>query len=103
MFILPFANSACIDTYEKPSVKESERERRDAVSGANIIISVPDQRRDGSFQRQLDHESFKNALFIFLVEDWVRNRYALSMNGREIYLGVGENCYRLRVENGKVS
>ena len=91
------------DTYETPSIKDSERGRRGSVSrNVSIVISGPQQRRDGSFAKQLDSEGFKRALPSFLVDDWQRPEYAPLIGNRELYVGVRETCYRFSVRDGIV-
>ena len=50
------------DTYERPSIKDCERERREAVVGGELVIEGPQQKRDSSLKKQLERESFKRQL-----------------------------------------
>ncbi len=58
------------DTYERPSIKDCERERREAVVGGELVIEGPQQKRDASFKKLLERESFKRELPVFLQKDW---------------------------------
>lgn len=90
------------DTYERPSIKDIERERRDAVMNGDLIIEGPEQRRDASFKKQLERESFKQQLPVFLTKDWSNSHYSPLLNEREVYLGVMGECTRYFVQDGEV-
>ena len=74
------------NTYERPSIKDCERERRGAVMGGELVIEGPQQKRDLSFKKQLEMESFKRELPVFLTKDWSSNFYKPLLDGRELYL-----------------
>lgn len=90
------------DTYERPSIKDCERDRREAIVGGELVINGPQQKRDAAFKKQLEKESFKKELPIFLRKDWSRNIYESLLDGREVFLGVMENCTRYFVEDGEI-
>ena len=63
----------CFDTYERPSIKDSERLRRTGkTEEKEIVIDGPLQKRDASFKKLLERESFKRNLLVFLRKDWSR-------------------------------
>ena len=76
------------DIYERPSIKDCEREHREAVVRGELVIKGAHQKRDQSFRKQLQMESFKQEVPIFLRKDWLSNFYKPLMDGREPYLGV---------------
>lgn len=90
------------DTYERPSIKDCERERRETVVGEELVIKGPEQKRDSSFKKQLERESFKRELPIFLTKDWSSNLYKPLLDDKEVYLGVMGECTRYFVEDGEV-
>ena len=90
------------DTYERPSIKDCERDCREAVVGGELVIEGPQQKRDSSFKKQLERESFKRELPVFLTKDWCSDFYRPILEGREVYLGVMGECTRYFVENGAV-
>lgn len=90
------------DTYERPSIKDCERERREAVVGGELVIEGPQQKRDASFKKLLERESFKRELPVFLQKDWSNDFYKPILDGREVYLGVMGGCTRYFVEDGAV-
>ena len=90
------------DTYERPSIKDCERDRRAAVVEGELVIEGPQQKRDASFNKLLERESFKRELPVFLHRNWSSNFYKSLLEGREVYLGVMGQCTRYLVENGEV-
>ena len=58
------------DTYERPSIKDCERDRRGTVSDQFFTIEGPLQKRPQCFQKMITSESFKRELPIFLAKDW---------------------------------
>lgn len=91
------------DTYERPSIKDLERNRRNVdFNRTELVIDGPSQKRDSNFKKQLERESFKRNLPLFLAKDWSRDEYGILLEGKELYLGVMEDCTRYFVEGGKV-
>ena len=91
------------DTYERPSIKDCERERRGAVSESLFFsIEGPEQKRPQSFQKMLNSESFKRELPTFLAKNWQSDHYKTILEGHEIYLGVKDSCIRFYVKNGVI-
>lgn len=90
------------DTYERPSIKDCERERREAVVGGKLVIEGPQQKRDSNFRKQLERESFKRELPVFLTKDWSNSNYLPLLDGRQVFLGVMGECTRYFVDDGEV-
>ena len=60
--------------------------------GGELVIEGPQQKRDLSFKKQPEMESFKRELPVFLTKYWSRNFYKPLLDGREVYLGVMGGC-----------
>ena len=91
------------DTYERPSIKDCERDRRGAVGGCEFAIEGPAQRLPEKFKKLLNREEFKRQLPPFLVKNWSSPHLQPQIEGREIYLGVMDVCTRFLVEDGAVT
>ena len=89
------------DTYESPSIKDCERERRGADLQQFVIVG-PEQIRPRKLEQALKSMSFKQALPRFLLEDWCNDEYLTIIGDREVYLGVDGVCARFTVLNGVV-
>ena len=87
------------DTYERPSIKDCERECREAIVREEIVIEGPQQKRGLNFKKQIKLESFKRELPIFLTKDWSSDFYKPLIDGREVYLGVMGECTRYFVKD----
>jgi len=87
------------DTYERPSIKDHERERRAAVVEKEMFITGPEQKRDTSFKKLLERESFKRELPGFLKENWSSSLFLPLLQDKELYLGVMGDCTRYFVEH----
>jgi len=90
------------DTYERPSIKDCERARRAADTGGKLVIDGPQQKRVGSFKKQLEVEEFKKELPVFLMKNWSSSHLKPLLENRVVYLGVMEECTRYFVEDGVV-
>ena len=65
-------------------------------------ISGLDQIRPKDFNKALKSSSFKQQLAHFLVKDWAADHYASLLEGREVFLGVNQQCFKFHVVKGKV-
>lgn len=83
------------DQYFKPSIKDSERERRGALhdQGMPYLICGPEQRRPTNYDKAFNNEHFKIALVKFLFSDWSRNDYASIIGRKRIYMNVENECF----------
>ena len=55
-----------------------------------------------NFKKQLEMESFKRELPVFLAKDWRNNFYKTLLERREVYLGVMGECNRYFLEEGEL-
>ena len=89
------------DTYEEPSIKDCERERRGAKE-QRYVISGPDQIRPKNIEKALKSSSFKRGLPEFMMDDWAGEQYRHILEGRIVFLGVNGKCAKYSVVNGGV-
>lgn len=89
------------DTYEEPWIKSCEHER---LGAQEVVyqISGPDQIRPKDFNKALKSSFCKQQLAHFLVKDWASDHYANLLEGREVCLGVDQQCVKFRVVKGKL-
>lgn len=89
------------DTYEEPSIKDSEHQRHGA-EGTVYQITGADQVRPRNIEKALKSTSFKQELPRFLRKDWSHQWHATSLENRQVYLGVDTECTLFSALNGKV-
>ena len=89
------------DTYQSPSIKDIERDRRGACE-AGYSIQGPQQKRPTEWQKALLSPSFKSALLKFLFSEWLRPEYAQILSGHSLYFALHDQCHRYTVLNGSV-
>ena len=89
------------DTYEMPSIKRMERERRGTFD-RNYKIIGPQQTRPVDFNEALKPPSFKTELPIFLLNEWKEQPHARIIHERHVYVGHLGECLHLFVEAGIV-
>ena len=89
------------DTYEEPSIKGMERERRGACD-RNYKIIGPQQTRPGDFNEALKSPSFKRELPTFLLNEWKEQAFAHIIHERHVYVGHLDECRHFYVEDGVV-
>lgn len=89
------------DTYEEPSIKGSERQRRGAEDTLYHITGA-DQIRPRNIDKALKSTFFKQELPRFLRKDWSQQWHATSLENRQVYLGVDTECTLFSAMNGKV-
>ena len=75
---------------------------RAADTGGKLVIDGPQQKRVGSFKKQLEVEEFKKELPVFLMKNWSSSHLKPLLENRVVYLGVMEECTRYFVEDGVV-
>ena len=80
------------DTYEEPSIKGMERERRGACD-RNYKIIGPQQTRPADFNEALKSPSFKRELPTFLLNEWKEQAYAHIIHERHVYVGHLSSMY----------
>ena len=74
------------DTYEMPSIKRMERERR-GTCYRNCKSMGPQQARPADLNEALKSPSFKTELLTFLLNEWKEQAYAHIMHERHVYVG----------------
>ena len=89
------------DTYEEPSIKEAEHQRR-AAEATVYRITGPEQIRPRDMEKALRSPSFKQQLPRFLVKDWGEQWYYSALEGREVYLAYDTSCSLFTAANGRV-
>ena len=89
------------DTYETPSIKRMERERR-GTCYRNCKSMVPQQTRPADLNEALKSPSFKTELPTFLLNEWKEQAYAHIMHERHVYVGHLGECLHFFVEDGVV-
>ena len=89
------------DTYEEPSIKGMERERR-GTCDRNYKIIGPQQTRPVDFNEALKSPSFKRELPTFLLNEWKEQAYAHIIHERHVYVGHLDKCRHFYVEDGVV-
>ena len=80
------------DAYKTPSLKEEERNRRGDTE-ITYSITGPDQKRPKDWQKTLRSPRFKEALFIFLSQEWTCNYNTKYLENCNIFFGFGNICY----------
>ena len=88
------------DTYEMPSIKRMERERR-GTCDRNYKSIGPQQTRPADLNDVLKSPSFKT-LPTFLLNEWKEQAYAHIIHERHIYVGHLGECLHFFVEDGVV-
>ena len=89
------------DTYEMPSIKRMERERR-GMCDRNYKNIGPQQIRPADFNEALKSPSFKIELHTFLLNEWKEQAYAHIIHERQVYVGHLGECLHFFVEDGVV-
>ena len=89
------------DTYEEPSIKGMERERR-GTCDRNYKIIGPQQTRPADFNEALKSLSFKRELPTFLLNEWKEQAYAHIIHKRHVYVGHLDECRHFYIEDGVV-
>lgn len=89
------------DTYEEPSIKDCERDRRGAEETV-YLIHGPEQVRPKDFGKALKSSSFKQQLPRFLMKDWAEQHHAPALTDREVFLGVEGECAKFSVVDNRV-
>ena len=89
------------DTYEMPSIKRMERERR-STCDRNYNIIGPQQTRPVDFNEALKSPSFKTELPTFLLNEWKEQVYAHIIHERHVYVGHLGECLHFFVGDGVV-
>ena len=89
------------DTYEEPSIKGMERERR-GTCDRNYKIIGPQQTRPADFNEALKSPSFKRELPTFLLNEWKEQACAHIIHERHVYVGHLDECRHFYVEGGVV-
>ena len=89
------------DTYEMPSIKRMERERR-GTCYRNCKSMGPQQARPADLNEALKSPSFKTELPTFLLNEWKEQAYAHIMHERHVYVGHLGECLHFFVEDGVV-
>ena len=79
------------DTYEMPSIKRMERERR-GLCDRNYKIIGPQQTRPVDFNEALKSPSFKTELSAILLNEWKEQAYAHIIHERHVYVGHVSEC-----------
>ena len=90
-----------VDKWIKPSIKDIERENRNA-SEFEYRITGPTQKRPSNWSQALLNPSFKRSLFSFLVKQWRNNEYASMFNGKKVFINECDICYSYKAILGKV-
>ena len=86
------------DTYEMPSIKRMERERR-GMCDRNYKNIGPQQIRPADFNEALKSPSFKTELPSFLLNEWKEQAYAHIIHERHVYVGHLGECLHFFVED----
>ena len=89
------------DKWITPSIKDSERDSRNAVV-ENFNITGPQQSRPGNWMSALRNGSFKTALIQLLVDNWKDDDYASLFEGKILYVNSDNKCYSFKSVLGKV-
>ena len=89
------------DTYEMPSIKMMERERR-GTCDRNYNIIGPQQTRPVDFSEALKSPSFKTELPTFLLNEWKEQACAHIIHERHVYVCHLGECLHFFVEDGVV-
>ena len=89
------------DTYEEPSIKGMERERR-GTCDRNYQIIGPQQNCPPDFNEALKSPSLKRELPIFQLNEWKEQAYARIIHARHVYVGHLDECRHFYVEDGVV-
>ena len=89
------------DTYEMPSIKRMEMERR-GMCDRNYNNIGPQQIRPADFNEALKSPSFKTELPTFPLNEWKEQAYAHIIHERHVYVGQLGECLHFFVEDGVV-
>lgn len=88
------------DRYSSPSIKDYERDSRNATE-TEYTISGPDQARPPDFIKELRNSKFKEALVRFLINHWANEEFAELIGGKIVYLNF-DKCYRFMSQGNKM-
>ena len=89
------------DTYEMPSIKKMERERR-GTCDRNYKNIGQQQTLSADFNETLKSPSFKTELPTFLLNEWEDQAYAHIIHERHVYVGHLGECLHFFVKDGVV-
>jgi len=89
------------DTYATPSLKDTEHDRR-STDDSTYTLTGPGQKRPKDWQKALRSPTCKTALFRFLLDEWTQHADVDVLTEHNIYLGIEENCYCLRVDDNTI-
>ena len=90
------------DTYEMPSIKRMERQRR-GMCDRNYKNIGPQQIRPADFNGALTSASCKTELPTFLLNEWKEQAYAHIIHERHVHVGHRGECLHFFVEEGVVT
>ena len=90
------------DTYAEPSIKDSERIRRNA-NDQGYLITGPEQQCPRNLTEALKSTSFKQKLPDFLASEWGKPQYKDLISQRQIFLGHSSDCHSFSVSAGTVT
>lgn len=88
------------DTYESPSIKDSEHDLRGTSRGRKIEIRDRST-RPSDFSAELKNITFKEDLVEYFLESWKRKEMAPFFGNKIVYVNYKE-CYRYEVIDGNV-
>ena len=85
---------AVFDVYRKISIKNAEREKREAAKG-NEYRSIRPDHRVQQWRRFLANPENKQQLVHFIVNEWRKERCSVKLVGKKLYATAGEECYEI--------
>lgn len=92
------------DRYFSPSIKDCTREKRKRnAEYISYSIVGPNQIRPTDFLKSLRNRKFKEALVSFLSEYWANDSVATILQGKKVFISVGDRCFSYQVIGNHVA
>ena len=76
-----------------PSIKDSERNKRDDYRHVAYQITSPEQKRPSNWLQSLPVDQFKEVLVEFLISFWESNELAFIIGSKKIFVNSGDTCF----------
>lgn len=89
------------DRYFQQSIKDYERRNRQEVN-QEFAITGAEQRMPPDFMKSLQNIKFKEALVVFLVQNWHNDALVPILKEKMVYVTCEEKCFSFRCDNNRM-
>ena len=84
------------------SIKHLERCRRASFGTLVINIANGEQKVPKQWKKFLSNEANKDALLLFLAQEWCKDQYAMILGQHTVFYAFRNQCYQMYARNGQV-